>query len=105
MDFDLIIFLEPVKKPIQDGTRNEEILNERNVLLRIEKSYKENKKLTPKELEKLEAFAIKYDYFTRETEDTRIGLQIQNLKNYPNAWIGLILFISSAISRLAILSS
>ena len=28
MDFDLIIFLEPVKKPIQDGTRNEEILND-----------------------------------------------------------------------------
>ena len=63
---------------------NEEILNERNALLRIEKSYKENKKLTPKELEKLEAFAIKYDYFTRETEDTRIGLQIQNLKKRIN---------------------
>ena len=31
--------------------------------------------------------------------------QIQNLKNYPNALIGLILFISSAISRFAILNS
>ena len=27
MDFDLIIFLEPVENPLQDGTRNEEILN------------------------------------------------------------------------------
>ena len=26
MDFDLIIFMEPVKNPMQDGTRNEEIL-------------------------------------------------------------------------------
>lgn len=63
---------------------NEEITNERNALLRIEKSYLKNKKLPPNELEKLENFATKYDYFTRETGDTRIGLQIQNLKKRIN---------------------
>lgn len=63
---------------------NEEITNERNALLRIEKSYLKNKKLPPNELKKLENFATKYDYFTRETGDTRIGLQIQNLKKRIN---------------------
>lgn len=63
---------------------NEEITNERNALLRIEKSYLKNKKLTPDELEKLENFATKYDYFTRKTGKTRIGLQIQNLKKRIN---------------------
>ena len=63
---------------------NEEITNERNALLRIEKSYLKNKKLPPNELEKLENFATKYYYFTRETGDTRIGLQIQNLKKRIN---------------------
>ncbi len=63
---------------------NEEISNERHALLRLEKSFIKNKTLTPNELERLENLAIKYDYFTREKGDTKIGLQFQNLKKRIN---------------------
>ncbi len=63
---------------------NEEITNERNALLRLEKSFIKNKTLSPYEIEKLENFAIKYDYFTREKDNTKIELQFQNLKRRIN---------------------
>ncbi|MBR5598947.1 MAG: glucosaminidase domain-containing protein [Alphaproteobacteria bacterium] len=59
---------------------NEEIENERNQLLLIEKSYVQNKSLTPTELEKLEFLSNKYDYFTKEKGTQRAPLQIENLK-------------------------
>lgn len=63
---------------------NEEISNERNALLKLEQKFIKNKILSPKEIEKLETLAIKYDYFTREKDDTRISLQFQNLKRRIN---------------------
>ena len=63
---------------------NEEISNERHTLLRLEKSFIKNKTLTPNELERLENLTIKYDYFTREKGDIKIGLQFQNLKKRIN---------------------
>jgi uncharacterized FlgJ-related protein len=59
---------------------NEEIKNERYTLLRIEEAYTKTQKLTEKETEKLEFLSKKYDYFTRMTGDSRINLQLQNLK-------------------------
>lgn len=59
---------------------NEEIENERNTLLRIEEAFQKNQVLTPKETEKLEFLSKKYDYFTRQEDNTRIELQLQNLK-------------------------
>ncbi len=59
---------------------NEELLNERNTLLRIEKNYKTNKSLSEYEANKLEFFALKYDFFTRHKNDKRIREQIRNLK-------------------------
>ncbi|MCM1322771.1 MAG: hypothetical protein NC218_01145 [Acetobacter sp.] len=59
---------------------NEEIANERNTLLRIERHFKENNTISKEEQNKLEELALKYDYFTRQTEINRIELQIDNLK-------------------------
>ncbi len=59
---------------------NEEISNERNTLLRLERRYKQNKTLTTKETETLEKLATKYDYFTRQKGKERIESQIYNLK-------------------------
>ncbi len=59
---------------------NEEITNERNTLLRLERRYKQNKKLLSEEIEKLERLAIKYDYFTKQKGNTRIESQLHNLK-------------------------
>lgn len=59
---------------------NEEISNERNTLLRLERRYKQNKTLAPAETETLEKLATKYDYFTRQKGKERIESQIYNLK-------------------------
>lgn len=60
---------------------NEELSNERHTLLRLERSYDKNQKLSPEETEKLENLALKYDYFTRaKNPDTRIPNQLKNLK-------------------------
>ncbi len=63
---------------------NEEISNERNALLKLEQKFIKNKTLSTKEIEKLETLAIKYDFFTREKDNTRIDLQFQNLKRRIN---------------------
>lgn len=59
---------------------NEEILNERSTLLRLERQFKQNNTLSEKEIQKLENLAKKYDYFTRLKGNDRIGAQLQNLK-------------------------
>ncbi len=64
---------------------NEELLNERNTLLRIEENYLKNKKLTEAETKKLEELATKYDFFTRLKGDERIILQLEKLKLRINA--------------------
>ena len=65
---------------------NEEISNERHMLLRLERSYMKNKKLTPEQTQKLENLALKYDYFIRDKDpDLRIPNQITQLKLRINA--------------------
>lgn len=59
---------------------NEEILNERGTLLRLERHFKQNNTLPEKDIQKLENLAKKYDYFTRLKGNDRIGAQLQNLK-------------------------
>ena len=60
---------------------NEEISNERHALLRLERSYHRNKKLTPEETQKLENLALKYDYFIRTPNpEIRIPNQLEELK-------------------------
>lgn len=59
---------------------NEEILNERQTLLRIERYFKKDNKLSAQDTEKLEELALKYDFFTRLKGEGRIALQIKNLK-------------------------
>lgn len=59
---------------------NEELSNERNTLLRLERSLERNKSLTPEENEKLEELAVKYDYFLRSKDETRVANLIEHLK-------------------------
>lgn len=59
---------------------NEEILNERNTLLRIERLYRSNNTLSDTNIQTLEALAKKYDYFTRTKKENRITEIITNLK-------------------------
>jgi len=59
---------------------NEEIANEREQLLRLERNFTKNKTLSEQDIEKLEKLALKYDYFTRLTGNTRIQRQFDNLK-------------------------
>lgn len=59
---------------------NEEILNERETLLRIEKHYQKENTLSELDLKKLEELAVKYDFFTRLKGNKRIALQLKNLK-------------------------
>ena len=73
---------------------NEEIENERNQLLLIEKSFNQNNTLTEQELEKLEFLSKKYDYFTRSKDNNRI---YKNKKNYE--WNG------NTFQRLCVLES
>lgn len=76
---------------------NEEILNERNSLLRIERNYIKNKTITPKEMQKLETLAIKYDYFSRKKNDERIIGLINELKRRINIVPPSILIAAAAI--------
>lgn len=59
---------------------NEEILNERHALLRLEKKFIKNKTLSQSDNEKLEALALKYDVFTRLKQTSRISYLLKNLK-------------------------
>ena len=58
---------------------NEEILNERNIILRIERQI-ENNTITDTNIEKLESLAQKYDFFTRYKGIERYSEIINNLK-------------------------
>ena len=59
---------------------NQEISNERSVLLRIEKSFNKNNNLTEYEIKKLDELAKKYDYFTLAQDKELYKKQINNLK-------------------------
>lgn len=59
---------------------NEELSNERHTLLRLERSLERNKTLTPEENEKLEELAVKYDYFSRNNDESRAANLINHLK-------------------------
>ena len=59
---------------------NQEISNERNALLRIEKSFNKNNNLTEYEIKKLDELAKKYDYFTLAQDKELYKKQINNLK-------------------------
>lgn len=59
---------------------NEEISNERNTLLRLERKFAQNGTLSSNETEKLETLALKYDVFTRLKGANRIGYLLENLK-------------------------
>lgn len=63
---------------------NEEILNERSTLLRLERHYQQTGKLSAEEIKKLEKLALKYDYFTRKKGNDRIATQLTNLKRRIN---------------------
>ncbi len=76
---------------------NEEILNERNTLLRLERNYDSAGTLTPKEKQKLETLAAKYDCFTRKKDDERITGLINELKRRINVVPPSILIAAAAI--------
>lgn len=76
---------------------NEEILNERNALLRIEEAFKKNNTLTERELQKLENLAIKYDCFFRQKGEQKINSQIKNLKKRINTVPPSILIAAAAM--------
>ncbi len=59
---------------------NEEITNERNMLLRLERNFSQTGNLSETEQKKLENLAIKYDYFTRLKGPERTDNQLKNLK-------------------------
>ncbi len=59
---------------------NEEISNERQTLLRIERHFLKNGTLSEQDTRKLEELALKYDFFTRGKGTERIALQLKNLK-------------------------
>jgi len=64
---------------------NEELYNERHKLLRLERSYKRNGKLNKEETERLEALALKYDYFVRNKDpNVRVPEQLTKLKERIN---------------------
>lgn len=75
---------------------NEELSNERNKILRLERKYNNNKALTPEEMELLEELALKYDYFTRNNQ-TRVYDLIENLKLRINIIPPSILIAASAM--------
>lgn len=59
---------------------NEEISNERQQLLRLERRYQKNTDLSAEDVEELENFAKKYDFFTRLKDSERIEEQLRQLK-------------------------
>ena len=63
---------------------NEEILNERNTLLRLERNFTQEQSLSPEETQKLENLALKYDFFTRLSGKERIQALIFELKRRIN---------------------
>ena len=69
----------------------------KEVLLRLERNYKENHALTPEETEKLEELSKKYDYFTRLKNDQRIETQFKNLKTRIDIIPPSILIATAAI--------
>ncbi len=59
---------------------NEEISNERETLLRIERHFLKDNTLNEADSQKLEELALKYDFFTRLKDIERTASQLKNLK-------------------------
>ncbi len=59
---------------------NEEISNERETLLRIERHFLKDNTLNEADSQKLEELALKYDFFTRLKGIERTASQLKNLK-------------------------
>lgn len=76
---------------------NEEIINERKRLLRLERKYATTGKLSTEENERLEELALKYDYFTKNKETGRTYDLIENLKLRINIIPPSILIATSAM--------
>jgi len=59
---------------------NEELYNERQSLLRLERRFNKDQKLSEDDIKKLDELSMKYDYFTRRKGVDRIRLQLEQLK-------------------------
>lgn len=59
---------------------NEEIANERQTLLRIERNLLKNASLSKEDNQKLEMLAVKYDVFSRLKDSRRISFLLEKLK-------------------------
>jgi len=59
---------------------NEEIANERQTLLRIERNFSQNNALSEEEAQKLEMLAVKYDVFSRLKDTRRTAFLLEKLK-------------------------
>lgn len=59
---------------------NEELYNERQALLRLERRFQKDHSLSEDDIKKLDELSLKYDYFTRRTGTDRIRLQFEQLK-------------------------
>lgn len=59
---------------------NEELYNERQGLLRLDRRFQSNQSLSEEDTKKLEDLCLKYDYFTRAKGIERIKLQIDQMK-------------------------
>jgi Bax protein len=59
---------------------NEELYNERQSLLRLERRFQKDQSLSEDDTKKLEELSMKYDYFTRRKGVDRIRLQLEQLK-------------------------
>lgn len=59
---------------------NEELSNERQTLLRLERNFQKNHTLSETQIQKLEELSLKYDVFTRLKNNDRTAFQIQALK-------------------------
>ena len=59
---------------------NEELYNERQSLLRLERRFNKDNHLSEEDIKKLDELCLKYDYFTRRTGVDRIRLQLEQLK-------------------------
>lgn len=76
---------------------NQEIQNERDAVLNIEKSFQKNNALKDYDIEKLEALSTKYNFFTRAKNTGRINEQLHALKLRINQIPPSILIAASAM--------
>lgn len=76
---------------------NQEIMQEREEMLKLQKTFQNKQQLSPQEVEQLEALAQKYDVFTRLKGNDRINLQFNQLELKINQVYPSFLIAVSAI--------